>query len=82
MQASIGRWGNSLALRLPAECVRATGLQEGSVVELDVLPNGELRLLPSSSFDKTAFLKNLATLHRKIPLSAATVAEQRRAARY
>jgi antitoxin MazE len=34
MRAKIARWGNSLALRLPAEVVRDFGLEEGQVVEL------------------------------------------------
>lgn len=37
MKAKIARWGNSLALRLPAEVVRDFGLKEGQVVE--VTPN-------------------------------------------
>ncbi len=82
MQASIGRWGNSLALRLPAECIRNTGLKEGAIVELKVLPTGALHLLPVARFDKAAFLKSLDGLQRKMPESPATVAEQRQAARY
>jgi antitoxin MazE len=35
MKAKIARWGNSLALRLPAEVVRDFGLTEGQVVELN-----------------------------------------------
>jgi antitoxin MazE len=35
MKAKIARWGNSLALRLPAEVVREFGLREGQVVEID-----------------------------------------------
>jgi|SRR5215210_2707494 antitoxin MazE len=34
MRAKLARWGNSLALRLPAEVVRDFGLKEGQVVEL------------------------------------------------
>jgi antitoxin MazE len=34
MQAKIARWGNSLAVRLPAEVVRDLGFREGQVVEL------------------------------------------------
>jgi antitoxin MazE len=82
MQASIGRWGNSLALRLPADCVRSAGLKEGSVVQLDVLPTGELRLLPAATFDKAGFLKSLVRLHRQMPESAPVVASQRQTARY
>ena len=34
MQTKIARWGNSLAVRLPAEIVRDLGLREGQVVEM------------------------------------------------
>jgi antitoxin MazE len=34
MKAKLARWGNSLALRLPAEVVRDFGLKEGQMVEL------------------------------------------------
>ncbi len=32
----VAKWGNSLAVRLPAEIVRALGLREGDEVTLDV----------------------------------------------
>ncbi|NZA02068.1 AbrB/MazE/SpoVT family DNA-binding domain-containing protein [Ottowia beijingensis] len=31
---SVGRWGNSLAVRLPAELARELGLREGSTLQL------------------------------------------------
>ncbi|TDR89061.1 AbrB/MazE/SpoVT family DNA-binding domain-containing protein [Enterovirga rhinocerotis] len=34
MKAKVSRWGNSLAVRLPAEVVRDLGLREGQVLEL------------------------------------------------
>lgn len=33
----VAKWGNSLAVRLPADMVRELGLQEGDFVERDVL---------------------------------------------
>jgi antitoxin MazE len=44
MKAKISRWGNSLALRLPAEVVRDFDLKEGQVVELNpARPNIEIK---------------------------------------
>ena len=44
MKAKLSRWGNSLALRIPAEVVRDFGLKEGQVVELDAKkPNLEIK---------------------------------------
>lgn len=34
MKAKVARWGNSLAVRLPAEVVRELGFEEGQLVEL------------------------------------------------
>ena len=45
MQAQIGKWGNSLAVRIPGAYARELGLREGS--DLDVaLVNGGLLLRP------------------------------------
>ena len=47
MQTKIARWGNSLAVRLPAEVVRDLGLSEGQTVELK--PNApNLEIVPRS----------------------------------
>ncbi len=37
----IARWGNSLAVRLPAETVRNLGLKEGESVEIMLKRGGE-----------------------------------------
>lgn len=36
MRASIARWGNSLAVRVPKEVAASVGLREGAAVELTV----------------------------------------------
>ena len=40
MKLQIAKWGNSLAVRLPVECVKAAGLHEGDSVEAEVTPAG------------------------------------------
>lgn len=37
MKMQIGRWGNSLAVRLPRELVEQFGLKEGDAIEADGL---------------------------------------------
>ena len=39
MRASIARWGNSLAVRVPKEVAASVGLREGAAVELTVEDN-------------------------------------------
>jgi antitoxin MazE len=47
MQAQIGKWGNSLAVRIPGAYAKELGLQEGT--DLDVaLVNGGILLRPRS----------------------------------
>jgi antitoxin MazE len=44
MKVKLARWGNSLALRIPAEVVREFGLREGQAVELNPSkPNIEIK---------------------------------------
>ena len=46
MPLQIARWGNSLAVRLPATLVRQAGLAAQDEVEARVTPAGELVLTP------------------------------------
>jgi antitoxin MazE len=68
MRLQVAKWGNSLAVRLPAECLRSAGLKEGDEVVAEVVPSGEIRLMPSRVFDKAAFLERLNSLHAEMPM--------------
>jgi antitoxin MazE len=46
MQATISKWGNSLALRLPRNVAEEARLVEGATVRLEV-EDGSLRVTPS-----------------------------------
>ncbi len=37
MKMQVGRWGNSLAVRIPRELVERYGLREGSEIDLAIL---------------------------------------------
>ena len=41
----VSRWGNSLAVRIPADVARALGLKEGDDVELRPAQDGALEIL-------------------------------------
>ncbi len=45
MLASIARWGNSLAVRVPREALRSAGLREGAALDLTV-EDGAIVLRP------------------------------------
>lgn len=82
MKLQVAKWGNSLAVRLPVECVRAAGLKEGDSVEAEVTPAGEITLTTAKPFDKTAFLARVKKLHAKMPMTEPVVEQMRREARY
>ena len=82
MRLQIAKWGNSLAVRLPVECTRATGLREGDSVEASITPAGEITLAPDKAFDKAAFLTRLARLQAAMPMTKPVVERMRREARY
>ena len=82
MRLQLAKWGNSLAVRLPMECIRAAGLHEGDAVEAEVTPVGEIKLTPAHAFDKSAFLKRVRKLRAGMPMTTATAQVLREEERY
>jgi len=82
MKLHVAKWGNSLAVRLPAECVRAAGLRDGDSVEAEVTPAGEITLTPAGTFNRAAFLARIRKRRAAMPLTEATVEPLREKARY
>ena len=82
METSIQQWGNSLAVRLPGECVRKAGLREGDSVEAEVAPSGEITLVPAKPFDKAGFLARARKLREAMPETEPVVEKMRKDARY
>jgi antitoxin MazE len=82
MKLLIAKWGNSLAVRLPSDCVRQAGLREGDRVDAQIEPDGQIRLTPESAFDKNEFLARLQKLHGRRPQTEPIVEQLRKAERY
>jgi antitoxin MazE len=82
MRLQIGKWGNSLAVRLPAPLTQEANLREGDLVEAEIAPDGTVVITPAHSFDKTAFLSDLDKLHRTLPSSASVIDILRQEERY
>ncbi|WP_259724970.1 AbrB/MazE/SpoVT family DNA-binding domain-containing protein [Synechococcus sp. CS-1332] len=72
-QQAIRRWGNSLAVRIPAECLRQAGLREGDPIEIVVGPGGRLSLEPLQRLDRTALAAELRQLQATMPLTASVM---------
>jgi len=60
----VSKWGNSLAIRLPADLVRELGLKEGDQVDL-VKDDGQLRVRRLPRADEV--LKGLRRFRGKLP---------------
>jgi antitoxin MazE len=81
MNLQITKWGNSLALRIPAEFVRRIGVKEGDHVQVDLTIDGGLSIR-ASKWDRSAFARELETTRETMPLSQPVMEELRRGARY
>lgn len=44
----VAKWGNSLAVRIPADVVRALGLREGDEIELKANGDGSFAVVPEA----------------------------------
>jgi antitoxin MazE len=81
MDLQVAKWGNSLALRIPAEVVRLLGLREGATVEAQLTVDGALTIRPTR-WDRQAFARELTELRSSMPMSESVIAELRGSARY
>jgi antitoxin MazE len=79
---AIRRWGNSLAVRLPADCLRQAGLREGDQIEIVVAPDGRLRLEPLRHLDRSALVDDLRELQATMPLTPSVMEECRSSERW
>ena len=72
-QQAIRRWGNSLAVRLPADCLRTAGLQEGDPVEILVGSDGRITLAPLQRLDRAAFAAELRQQQAGLPITRSVI---------
>ena len=61
----IAKWGNSLAVRLPAAVVEALGLKEGDEIEIHVASAKEFGVAKKPSRDE--LLKRLRAFRGRLP---------------
>lgn len=77
----IAKWGNSLAMRLPADLARRFGLREGDSVEVQLTADGALTIRPAK-WSRRAFAAELAQARETLPMGRPVIEELRRSARY
>jgi antitoxin MazE len=61
----IAKWGNSLAVRIPADVARALGLKEGD--DLDVRAKGERTLELSRRMTREELVAHMASFKLQLP---------------
>ena len=81
MNLQIAKWGNSLAMRLPAELVRRFGLREGDSVEARLNADGALTIR-AAGWSRHSFAAELAEARQALPMGRPVVDDLRREARY
>ena len=79
---AIRRWGNSLAVRLPADCLRQAGLQEGDEIDIVVGPDGRLSLEPLRKLDRSALAADLRQLQATMPPTPSVIEQCRAGERW
>ena len=81
MNLHIARWGNSLAVRIPADYVRQAGLKEGDNLDAAITADGSLALRPAK-WDRKAFMQEVVKARDAMPMGTSVIDELRRGARY
>ncbi len=81
----LSRWGNSLAVRLPAGLVESLGIAEGSELSVKRNADNSVTLIPkttSKQFDKAKWMREARRHLATMPSSRSVIREMRDAARY
>lgn len=81
MHLQIAKWGNSLAVRLPAGYVHRIGVKEGDQLQAHVGTDGALNLRPAK-WSRQSFAKELARNAAALPLGTSVMEQLRSEARY
>ncbi len=78
----IAKWGNSLAVRIPADYVRQIGVKEGDQLVAHLGADGALNLSPPSLWSRKAFAQELAPNATTLPMGTSVIEQLRQEARY
>ena len=81
MNLNIARWGNSLALRIPADYARRAGIKEGDKVEARLTTDGGIAIR-SARWNRKVFAQELARTRDAMPMGTSAMDELRHGARY
>ncbi len=82
MELTVSKWGNSLAVRLPAEAALKIGVREGDALVAEVSPDGRLVLAAQGSAIGRPESRRLRRFLASQAETAPVVGDMRRGARY
>lgn len=82
MELTVSKWGNSLALRLPAESAKRIGVGEGDTLIAEISADGRLVLAAEGGAIGKVEARRLRQFLGRQKETAPVVADMRRAARY
>ena len=78
----VSKWGNSLAVRLPAEAAKKIGVSEGDTLIAELSPDGRLTLQAEGKIVSKAEIRKLRAHLKQQKATPAVVTDMRRNARY
>lgn len=78
----VSKWGNSLAVRLPAESARQLGVAEGDTLLGEIAPGGRLILRAEARAVGKAETRRMREFLSRQKVTAPVVGDMRRGARY
>jgi antitoxin MazE len=78
----VSKWGNSLAVRLPAASARQLGVGEGDTLLGEIAPGGRLILSAEARAVGKAETKRMREFLSRQKVTTPVVADMRRSARY
>jgi antitoxin MazE len=81
MNLHIAKWGHSLAVRIPAEYIRRTGLKEGDTVQASLTADGAMTIR-AEAWDRKAFTAELSKSRQSMKMGTPVMEELRGEARY
>ena len=81
MNLQVAKWGNSVALRIPAEFVRRLGIKEGDQVQVNLTADAGI-CIHAAKWDRKSFVQELEETREAMPMTDSVMEEVRRGARY
>lgn len=81
MNLHIAKWGNSLAVRIPMEYIRRTGLKEGDTVQVSLTTDGAM-MIRAEAWNRKAFSAELTQARQSMKMGTSVMDELCSGARY